>query len=363
MKRLAIGIAIFLTATASMFAQADLQPLAVVKLNKSETITLKQLKARASFMEMQYKTYGMDKKLTVDERKQLLDSLIQEKLIAQDAAKSNMVITDSQVDAAFLNVMSQQLGSQVTEAQLTEIIKNQTGLSLDAWILQNTGMSYADFKGYLKNQLIAQQYVAIKKQAELQTVAATDDEIRKAYDLNKSSFVWNDMTKVFLVMVPKNNDSVAARATCADMRKQYVADKSKEATFKTSQDNGKKYAALDLFVQKSAAQAQQLRWTYDYLLTLFSRENGFVSDIIETENDFQFYVVQAKYSAKMLGLSDSIQPESNVTVYEYIKRQLTQQKQAQFLSQAAIEMAKSLDTDANVERKKTGADLTKALSW
>ena len=363
MKRLAIGIALCLTVAASVFAQSDLTPLAVVKLNKSETITLKNLKTRVTFLEKQYETHGVQKKLTVDERKQILDTLIQEKLIAQAAAKENMVITDSQVDAAFLNIWSQQIGQQVTEAQLSDLIKQQTGQTLDAYILQNTGMSLVDYKAYLKNQLVGQQYVFAKKQTELQNVSASDAEIRQAYDLNKSSFVWNDMAKLFLVMVPKQSDAVAARALCADMRKQFQSDKTKEDAFKTSSDNGTKYAALNLFVQKTSAQAQQLRWSYDYLLELFGRNNGFISDIIETDNDYQFYVVQNKYSAKMLGLSDIVQPESNVTVYEYIKRQLTAQKQNQFFAQAAQDMAKSLDTAANVERKKTGADLTKALSW
>ena len=67
-------------------------------------------------------------------------------------------------------------------------------------------MSKSEYKTYLKNQLIIQQYVAQKNQAEIQKVAATDEEIRLAYESNKSSFVWNDMATLFLVIVPKGND-------------------------------------------------------------------------------------------------------------------------------------------------------------
>ena len=42
MKKLALMSVLMLSAVA-LFAQADLQPLVTVKLNKSETITLKQL--------------------------------------------------------------------------------------------------------------------------------------------------------------------------------------------------------------------------------------------------------------------------------------------------------------------------------
>ena len=46
MKRFALCVSLILMAGTGIFAQADLQPLATVKLNKSETITLKQLKNR-----------------------------------------------------------------------------------------------------------------------------------------------------------------------------------------------------------------------------------------------------------------------------------------------------------------------------
>ena len=89
MKRLAIGFALLLSAVAGVFAQNDFQPLAVVKLNKSETITLKQLKTRANFVLTQYKPYGI-KELTSDQKKQILENLIDEKLITQAAAKNKL---------------------------------------------------------------------------------------------------------------------------------------------------------------------------------------------------------------------------------------------------------------------------------
>ena len=70
-----------------------------------------------------------------------------------------------------------------------------------------------------------------------------------------------------------------------------------------------------------------------------------------------------KYDAKMLSLSDVVQPETTITVYDYIKQNLTAQKQNQYFALAAQQIAKELDTPENVERKKTGDALTKLLSW
>lgn len=361
MKRFAIVTTLLLTFAAGAFAQADLQPLAVVKLNKSETITLRQLKSRVEFVEKQYEGYGMKRSMSVADKRTVLDSLISEKLIAQAATKEGLAISDSQVDAAFLSTFSQQLGQQVTEAQLNELLQEQMGMSLSDYLKENAGMTVPEYKAYLKSQLVAQQYVYAKKQNELQQVAATDEEIRKAYDLNKSTFVWNDMIKLFLVIVPKSTNSSEAQALATNLRNQYVKDKNSAGSIKNSADNNKKYRAGDLIVAKTAQQAQQLGWTYDKIIELFGNKVDYVSDITETENDFQFYAVLQKYDAKLLSLSDIVQPETTITVYDYIKNNLTQQKQSQYFTAAAQEIAKGLDTPENVDRKKTGEALDKLL--
>ncbi len=359
MKRLFIGIAFSLTVAASVFAQknSDLTPLAVIKHNKSETVTAKQLRSRIEFLK---KETGVES-FTLDQKKQILDSLISEKLVAQAAAKEGITISDSQVNAAFLNTFSQQLGQQVTEAQLSDFIERQTGKTLGVYMKDQTGMSLEEYKEYLKNQLVAQQYVFKKKEAELKKVIATDDEIRSAYEMNKSTFVWNDMAKLFLVMVPKGTDAATAKKLADDLRAQYQKSKSAEEKIKLSEDNGKKYQAGYLVVAKTSSQAQQLGWSYDKLMELFSRNKGYVSELSVTDNDYQFYSVVEKYNAKMLELSDVVEPDSTITVYDYIKQRLSAQKQSQFLTAAAQEIAKSLETKNSVDRKKTGQALDKVL--
>ncbi|MBO4404936.1 MAG: SurA N-terminal domain-containing protein [Treponema sp.] len=362
MKKILLSAVFILGLAGSVFAQNDLQALAVVKLNKSETITVRTLKSRVGFVLKQYEPYGVSE-LSAEQRQQILESLIDEKLINQAAAKEGIVVTDSEVNASFLDTFSQQLGQQVTESQLSELIKKQTGKTLDEYLKDNSGMNTSEYKAYLRSQLVAQKYVYSKKQAELSKVAASDEEIRKAYDLNKATFVWNDMMKLYLVMVPKGSDETQARAKATDFRNQYAKDAAYGAKLKSDSENGKSFRAGELIVAKTSQQAVQLGWNYDKIIELFQNNAGFVSDITETNTDFQFYAVIKKYDAKMLSISDTVQPESNVTVYEYIKNNLTRQKQSQFLAEAAQQVANSLDTPANVERKKTGDELVKLLSW
>jgi len=119
-KQVLIILAIFL-AFGTLFAQNDLQPLATIKLNKTESVTLKQLKARC---EVYKKQTGLTS-FTLDQKKEILDALIDEKLILQAAAKQGISLTDSQTQELYLKSLANQVGAAITEQQFASIVKEQ----------------------------------------------------------------------------------------------------------------------------------------------------------------------------------------------------------------------------------------------
>ncbi len=359
MKKIALALMIFCLTAASVFAQSDLQVLAVVKLNKNESITVKQLKARCDVYQKQ-----VNRALTVDEKKKVLNTLIEEKLVLQAAQKAGLNIPDSYVDQYFAQGMSQSIGAQVTEKELAEMVKKTQGITLDELLIKQVGMNVAEYKNYLRNQLMMQQYVVQQNQASLQKVAPTDEEIRMAYESNKAQFVWNDMVKVLLVIVPKADNSDAAKLKLNDLLNKYKDKKmTAEQISIQSGSEGSGYQAGEILVPKNEASANGIGMTLQNLLYIFSQNEGYCSDIQETEKDFRFISILKKYDAKMLAISDIVQPESTVTVYDYIRSSITQQKQMAFVQQAAQDLSKSLNTSDNVEMKKTGAALDKLLAW
>ena len=67
---------------------------------------------------------------------------------------------------------------------------------------------------------------------------------------------------------------------------------------------------------------------------------------------------------KLLTLSDVVQPDSVVTVYEYIRENLTAQKQTIYFSQAVQEVTESLRTPENFQMVRSGDALNKLLeNW
>lgn len=359
MKKLVLALTVLFLATGALFAQSDLQALAIVKLNKSETITLKQLKARCEIYQKQ-----LGKSLTSVERKMVLDTLIEEKLMVQAAQKAGLSIPDSYVDQYFLQGISQSIGQVVTEKELTEIVQKTQNKTLDEFLIAQTGMSVSEYKGYLKNNLLIQQYVSKQSQAELMRVAPSDEEIRLAYESNKSSFVWNDMLKVLLVIVPKDSNADAAKMKLNDLLNKYKEKKlTAEQIALQSQTEGSGYQSGEILVPKNESSAIGLGMSFNNLLFIFSQNEGFVSDLEETEKDYRFISILKKYDAKMLGISDIVQPDTTVTVYDYIRQSLTQQKQAAYVTKKAQDLSKSYHTAENVEMKKTGDALDKLLSW
>ena len=360
MKKIIAVLSVLMLTSFAVFAQSDLQVLAVVKLNKNESITLKQLKTRCESYEKQMG----GRSLTIDEKKQVLDTLIEEKLIVQAAAKDGISIPDSYVDQYFAQYMSQTLGVAVTEKDLDELLRKQQGKSLDEVLVAQTGMNKAEYKSQLKNTLLMQQYIIQKNQAEIQKVAATDDEIRMAYESNKSSFVWNDMIKMLLVIVPKGNNPDAAKQKTVDFLSKYnsKALTAEQIAVQSQAENSGFQAGVGLFPKTEAA-AAGIGMSLQNLMFVFNQPEGYTSDVEETSDDYRFLSVIKKYDAKMLAIGDLVQPETTVTVYDYIRSNLTQQKQQIYVNNAANSIAKELHTAENVDMKKTGAALDKLLDW
>ena len=360
MKKIILALTVFLMAAGAVFAQSDLQPLVIVKYNKAETITLKQFKTYCEIKEKQ-----LGQKFTLEQRKQLLTMYVDEKLVLQAAAKAGLTIPNSTVDQYFNEQMSSIVGMTVTEKQLNDELKKQKNTTLDAELLAQTGMNVTDYKNWLKDQLTIRQYVMQEKQAEMQAASTpTDAEIRSFYEGNKASFVWSDMVKLFVVAVPKGTNADSAKNKINELRNKYVDKKmSKEQIITQGQISGSGYTASEGILPKTEAGAASIGLTYDSILGIYEQGEGYVSEVAETDEAYVFIALTGKYAAKMLGLSDIVQPDSTVTVYEYIRSYLANQKATAYYSQAAQEIADALHTSQYVEEKKTGAALDKLLNW
>ena len=345
---------------AMSFAQSDLQPLATVKVTSPETITLKQLKVRVDVYEKQ-----AGQKLTPAQRKEVLDGLISEKLLEQAANKAKVVVTDTEVNQYFLESIRQITGQTMTEQEFSKFVKEQTKMSLDDFMRQQTGLSLSEYKASAKSTLTVQRYIATLKQKEFQSASVSDKEIRSYYDINKAQMVQPDYVKIFALEVPKGQNAAAAKTKIAEYQTNLKSKKTTvdelNARFRDNPDIG--YRSGLQIIPKSPLSAQQLGVTQEEFLTLFERKLGEVSDVTEFDDRYQIFIVLEREETKMLGLSDLVQPDSTMTVYEYIRGMLQQQKQMQIFTEAMKDISEQYRKPEYFDMKKSGAELDKLLSW
>ncbi len=356
-KRLAALCAMVFAASAA-FAQADIQPLVKIK---NEQITLKNLKARCAVYQKQT---GMES-FSLDEKKEILTAMIDEKLFVQAAAKAGMTLTDTQVNQLFESSLSQMVGQQVSEAQFATLVRQNYNMSLDEFFQSQTAMSVAEYKTYIKNQYISQQYVISLYQNELENITATDTEVRSWYELNKASLYQPDTLKVFMTIAPKNENALNAQKL---LMEEYDALKNGALTLDGLRVHVASKSPLlqgdDVYLGKNAIAASQLGITESTLLSMFQAAPGSVSDFKDSGDYYSFFVIQDTIPGKILGLSDVVQPGSNITVYEYIRSQLAAQKQQEVFTEAVSAITTQLRTPENYQMLKTGSALDKLLeNW
>lgn len=332
MKRNFLLMLFAFVAAALVSAQTDLQPVALVTLTKTEPITVKQLKAEVQKIEAQTR-----KTLSIDERKQILDVMINERLALQAAERDKITVSDAEINQQLQQArasMAQSLGRQPTDAEFESAIK------------QETGMDLASYKEQMRRLATVQRYLMTKKQDLLQSIKKpTENEIKNFYELNKAKLVRPDTIRFSMIFIPYGNDA-ASKAKAKDLADKMVKDigtspsKFDEAVLRGQVANSG-YQAGDGGYLPKTAEAQNIVGS-DFMNVAFSLKQGEVSRLIENSKGYQIIKVTEAYSQKTLDLEDVYQLGSKVTVHDYIGNLLYQQNQQVVFDKASKELVDEL---------------------
>jgi len=337
--------------TALGFAQVDLQPVAIVRLTKSEPITVRQLKTEIDKVVWQQLALQLGRQPTtaevtrasqginVEDRRRALDAMINERLALQAAERDRITVTDNELNQQITQLktqMSQAMGRQPTDDEFAQAIKNETGMDMPA------------FRDWLRRQAITQKYLMSKKQDQLNNIRQpTDADIINFYNNNRSQFVRPDTIRFSMIQVAYGPDAASkARAkTLADNLSREIggnAAKFDEVVIRSQAPNSG-YQAGDGGYLPRNAQAQQVAGA-DFINTAFSLKQGEVSRVIEGIRGYQIIKVTETYSQKFLELDDIAELGSRVTVRQFISQGLLQQIQEEAVERATRELVTELRT-------------------
>ncbi|MCL2138876.1 MAG: peptidylprolyl isomerase [Treponema sp.] len=332
MKQIAFLSVFFLFFEGFIFAQSDLQTAATVNLVKTENISVKQFRSEVEKME---KAVGQT--LNSSQRREVLDAMINERLVLQAAERDKITVTDNEVNKQIDELKSQMvqlLGRSPTDAEFATAVKNQTGLDMPA------------FRDQLKRGLVLQKYIMTKKQSQFDNIKPpTNQEIIEMYNLTKSQFVRPDTVRFSMVQVPYGNDNASktkAKALIDQLAREIGTNPSKfdDVVLRGQAPNSGYMAGDGSYLPRNMEAAQIVG--QEFINVAFGLKQGEVSRVIEGKPGYQIIKITETYTQKNLELDDIFQPGSRVTVREYIGNIMAQEKQGEAVEKATDEIFKEL---------------------
>lgn len=297
--------------------------VASVQLTRPEPIYLKELQSEIVQMEKQ-----TGAALTPEQRQQVLDVMINQRLALQAAARDGIKVTDGELEQQFQalrDTVRQALGRDPTDEEFTTIVKNETG------------MDVRTYRDTLRRQLLMQRYLVSKKKALIETVREpTDKDVADYYSNNREKFIRAEGVRLGIIHIPAQNEALANRL----IREIGSSAAKFDEKVEESRAPNSGYEARVGFFERN----QQNRQIYGQALvdSIFSLEQGKVSQLIKNSQGFFILKVTNNYPFKTLGLSDEIQPETGRLLKEYILALLRQEYQLAAYARAEQELVSEL---------------------
>jgi parvulin-like peptidyl-prolyl isomerase len=328
MKRFFILICLGIFPWTFLSAQLNLQPAAEIQLIRTEPIPVSQLKPLVDQFEAQYR-----RKLTLDERKQVLEELINQRLVLQAAERDKLTVTENEINQAIRAEVLRTYGRQLSDSELAVEIRRQTGLELNV------------YKQQYRTQATIEKYLMTKKPIQ----PATETEILSTYNINKAQFIRPETVRISMIQVSAG-DNAAARTSAKELAERLVREigsnpaKFDETSLKAQAANSG-YQGGDFGYLPRNPQGQQVVGV-ELLNAAFSLKQGEVSRLIETPRGFFIIKVTETYEMKPLALDDIAQLGNPMTLRQYIGTRLEQER----LMQASQELIEELRKQATVIR-------------
>ncbi|GHV20839.1 membrane protein [Spirochaetia bacterium] len=340
MRKRLLTLLLILVCGGAAFTQTDLQTIATVKLAaKTEAISVKQLKAEVATLE---KAEG--RSLTIAERKQVLDRMINEKLVLQAAERENLVATDGEVTRQIEDMRAQATrangGKAPTDSELAAAIKQQTGMDLPA------------FRAEAKKTITFQKYLAAKKRSTFDELKEpTDAEVNRYYNLHEAELVQPERLKFAAILVQYKTDLERAKSReLANSLYREINGSANAFDQKVAlgQMQGSAYLADDTGeLPKNEYAIQQ--FGEPFVNAVFSMEQGKISNVLEvtaspTARGFYIVKVMGKYPKEFLKINSIISLPNGAkgTVRDYIAAMIYQEAQQRLIVQATQELVDEL---------------------
>jgi len=345
MKRYLILFILMSFSALTAFAQLDLQSVAIVRLTRTEPITVRQLRAELETLAWQELAPRLRRaptaeevsrtalSSTVEQRRQVLDVMINERLALQAAERDRITVTDIELNQHIQQLrqqMAQGLGRMPTDAEFATAIRNETGQDFPA------------FRETLRRQAIVQRYMMSQKEHLFRNIPEpTEAEIVNLYNLSRAEFVRPDTVRFTMIQVPFGSDAASrtrASEVANGLTRQIGNNPARfdEAVMRAQLPNSGYMAGDGGFLPRNM-QARQMTGA-EFMDVAFSLQRGEVSRLIQGPRAYHIIKITETYPQTALELDDILDLGSRMTVRQFIWRNLFQQRQQEAMARAQQEL-------------------------
>ncbi|MFP4375495.1 MAG: peptidyl-prolyl cis-trans isomerase [Spirochaetales bacterium] len=320
-------------------AQVLDRPVAVVRLTETENIGRRELDLQIQVFEQQ-----LGRELTTEEKQEVLDAMVNDKLLLQAASQDGVRVGQGDVQnyiAAQRAQFSQALGTQLTEEQFR------------AQVQQQSGMTWQEYVQNVSDELSKLQYVQ-QREAGLfaQEGNVSESDIRAFYEENATSFTNPAMVRFDHIYIDLRGKSETerqeARTTLDTLYRRIRSGATNyQQVFDNSVDNSS-YSADDFgYLLRNDPRGSQLLGR-PFVDRVFSLEEGSIAGVMESAVALHIVRIRDSRLPRILELGDPILPGQNVTVEQQIRNLLLQQRQQQALGRAVESVVTGLRDEAEI---------------
>ena len=308
-------------------------PAATVNLTKNKVITMDQLNKEVEL----YTKNGVSVQ-QID----VLNSLIDEILIEQGAARDGYSVTDSEVEQLYANQkksVEAQAGRTLTDAEFESLVAESYG-------------SVDEYKSYRKLQYLTQSYVSGAKADVLNNVAEpTENEIKTWYRQNSTNFTLPERVRLSLIAMEKTGNSATDSKKLSTLQSCYNDIVSGKITFEKG---------VQLYSEDTDSLSIGGDWGFmadnsttrtnmgdNFVNTVMLMDAGDIEGVFETPYIYAIVKCTVHLDPTILTLNDTIE-EYGITVREYIRQGLLYQNSQYAFLNAYNELLADLRNQAKI---------------
>ena len=339
-----LSILLFLTLITTLYADVLSETVATVNLIKPEMITSTQVQYEIDAYNKQLAMNGLPQQKI--SKKEMLENIISSKLLLQAAERDGVNVSGADIQKvieAQMKSVEAQVRRKITLEQFKGIVQKQTEMSWDEY-LKN-----------LKEQIIKQTYVTQKKKNIFTSVKPpTEKEIERRYQDNATKFVSPEYVRasmVFISTLNKNNqEKKALKAKIDEVYSKLKNGKISfdDAVLKYSTDEKAKYRGGDIGYIRRDDKNLRASLGDNFFNKLFDLKVNEISPVLSSNTGYHIVKVTEKRAPKVLALNDPVNPGNSLTVHDFLKTGIYQEREQAALKKALAEVIKELKNEAEI---------------